>query len=62
MGIPTAAIDRTHSETLRQSRGYHPCSTHETRTSYDAVQKAKDQLDVRRDIFGEVCIEWQEFE
>ncbi len=36
---------------LECKNAYHPCSAHEMRTSYDAVQKAKDQLDVRRKVF-----------
>ena len=30
---------------------YHPCSAHEMRNSFDHIQKAQDQLDVRRDLF-----------
>jgi hypothetical protein len=38
---------------LECKNAYHPCSAHETRTSYDAVRKAKDQLDVRREVLGD---------
>lgn len=32
---------------------YHPCSAHEMRNSYDQIQKAKDQLDARREAFSD---------
>lgn len=38
---------------LECKNAYHPCSAHETRTSYDAIQKAKEQLDVRRGVFSD---------
>jgi hypothetical protein len=30
---------------------YHPCSAHETRNSFEHIRVARDQLDVRREIF-----------
>lgn len=32
---------------------YHPCSPHEMRNSYDHIKVGRDQLDVRREIFGQ---------
>jgi hypothetical protein len=36
---------------LECKNAYHPCSAHETRNSYDHIQKARQQLDVRRTLF-----------
>ncbi|MCK6442017.1 hypothetical protein [Elstera cyanobacteriorum] len=33
--------------------GYHPCSPHEMRNSYDHLKKGRDQLDKRRQIFSD---------
>jgi hypothetical protein len=36
---------------LECKNAYHPCSAHETRNSFDHIQVARDQLDVRRALF-----------
>ena len=41
---------------------YHPCSTHETRNSFEHIRVAQDQLDVRREIFRDLVSQAKLFE
>ena len=38
---------------LECKNAYHPCSPHETRNSYDHIQTARRQLDIRRTLFAD---------